>query len=422
MALKETKSPADIEDKSSGVSNDILIESLRYQLAQLTPEERMKFGGQEMFDFIMRPVYNSKDKMMSIELLLYVSSLMAGCACQMAAMAEDPKAILTLQVEDGETYYAGDAILQKLFGEQYSPWAIVGGGMKQIGQEQVFRDFDIEDCIKYSMETMGSDKFGVIRMPDQYRPEVLSKESITKLWNSCTDHLRRIIPSVSEWPGCYGVMLQKAIVSAGDIIKPDAALTIITESMLYASKLELRQHAHEKKAPKEVCTVPYSSHMIGTTTTAEKPEKSPFNNSVPKRYVRYIALLMAATIGISATIGMWSFLWRQHSVSCITGLLTALITWGIYGLITRSYPAVLDQVILGIIAVVGTIVGFAYCINNLLPVHTMNNFLVVLQSMTSPPFWSALWNSNHEVVSAFVISLISAAGFIPYIRHRISKD
>ena len=133
-------------------------------------------------------------------------------------------------------------------------------------------------------------------------------------------------------------------------------------------------------------------------------------------------ILMAVAIGIPATIGVWSFLWRQHSVSCITGLLTALITWGTYGLITRSYPAVLDQVILGIIAVVGTIVGFAYCINNLLPVHTMNNFLVVLQSMTSPPFWSALWNSNHEVVSAFVISLIYAAGFIPYIRHRISKD
>lgn len=390
MALKETKSLADIDDKSSGVSNDILIESLRYQLAQLSPEERMKFGGQEMFDFIMRPVYNSKDKKMSIELLLYISSLIAGCACQMAAMADDPGTILTLRVKGGETYYAGDAILQKLFGEQYSPWAIVGGGMKQIGQEQVFRDFDIKDCIKYSMETMGSDKFGVIRMPDQYRPEVLSKESITKLWNSCTDHLRRIIPSVSEWPGCYGVMLQKAIVSAGDIIKPDAALTIIAESMLYASKLELRQHAHEKK--------------------------------VPKRYVRYIALLMAATIGIPATVGMWSFLWRQHSVSCLTGLLTALITWGIYGLITRSYPAVFDQVILGIIAVVGTIVGFAYCINNLLPVHTMNNFLVVLQSMTSPSFWSALWNSNHEVVSAFVISLFSAAGFIPYISHRISKD
>lgn len=421
MTSRETKSLANTEDKSSGVSNDVLIESLRYQLTQLNPEERMEFGGQEMFNFVMRPVYNSKDKKMSIELLLYISSLMAGCACQMAAMADNPGTILTLRVKGGETYYAGDAILQKLFGEQYSPWSIVGGGMKQIGQEQVFRDFDIQDCIKYSMETMGSDKFGVIRMPDQYRPEVLSKESITELWNSCTDHLRRIIPSVSEWPGCYGVMLQKAIVSAGDIIKPDAALTIIAESMLYASKLELRQHAHEEEAPREVCTVPYySSHMIGTTTTAEKPEKFPFNNSVPN-YVRCIALLMAVAIGIPATIGVWSFLWRQHSVSCITGLLTALITWGTYGLITRSYPAVLDQVILGIIAVVGTIVGFAYCINDLLPVHTMNNFLVVLQSMTSPPFWSALWNSNHEVVSAFVISLISAAGFIPYIRHRISK-
>ncbi len=237
MTSKETKSLANTEDKSSGVSNDVLIESLRYQLAQLSPEERMEFGGQEMFNFVMRPVYNSKDKKMSIELLLYISSLIAGCACQMAAMADDPGTILTLRVKGGETYYAGNIILQKLFGEQYSPWAIVGGGMKQIGQEQVFRDFDIKDCIKYSMETMGSDKFGVIRMPDKYRPEVLSKESITELWHSCTDHLRRIIPSASEWPGCYGVMLQKAIVSAGDIIKPDAALTIIAESMLYASKL-----------------------------------------------------------------------------------------------------------------------------------------------------------------------------------------
>ena len=48
MTSKETKSLTDIEDKSSGVSNDVLIESLRYQLAQLNPEERMEFGGQEM--------------------------------------------------------------------------------------------------------------------------------------------------------------------------------------------------------------------------------------------------------------------------------------------------------------------------------------------------------------------------------------
>ena len=52
MTSKETKSLADIEDKSSGVSNDILIESLRYQLAQLNPEERMEFGGQEMFTIL----------------------------------------------------------------------------------------------------------------------------------------------------------------------------------------------------------------------------------------------------------------------------------------------------------------------------------------------------------------------------------
>ncbi len=56
MTSRETKSLANTEDKSSGVSNDVLIESLRYQLAQLNPEERMEFGGQEMFNFVMRPV------------------------------------------------------------------------------------------------------------------------------------------------------------------------------------------------------------------------------------------------------------------------------------------------------------------------------------------------------------------------------
>lgn len=80
MTSKETKSLADIEDKSSGVSNDVLIESLRYQLAQLNPEERMELGGQEMFNFVMRPVYNSKDKKMSIELLLlYLQSDSRAC-------------------------------------------------------------------------------------------------------------------------------------------------------------------------------------------------------------------------------------------------------------------------------------------------------------------------------------------------------
>ena len=230
------KKPKAINDK---ILKDNLIVSLREQLESMNESDRITIGGQEMFEFLMQPHKDDTEPRLPIQIFLCVSSMLAGYATQIAARAESPENILEIGMEDGQKFYLGDKILQKVFLETYSPWSFIGGGMEQIGKVKVFKAFDIQECVGHSAQVMGSDDFYNIRVPKNHQPDVLAPKDFAELWKTCSEHLSAIVPNQQEWPGCYGVVLHQAIIHAKGIIDPKIALTIIAESMLIASKLDL---------------------------------------------------------------------------------------------------------------------------------------------------------------------------------------
>lgn len=230
------KKPKAINDK---MLKDNLITSLREQLESMNESDHITVGGQEMFNFLMRPHKDDTEPRLPIQIFLCVSSMIAGYAAQVAARAESPENILEISMNNGQKFYLGDSILQKIFVEKYSPWSFVGGGMKQIGRTKAFKAFDIQECVGHSAQVMGSDDFYAIRVPKKHQPDVLTPKDFVGLWKTCSEHLGAIVPNQQEWASCYGFVLQQAIIHAKGIIDPKIALTIIAESMLIASKLDL---------------------------------------------------------------------------------------------------------------------------------------------------------------------------------------
>lgn len=226
--------------KKSNPSVDPFVDSLRRQLSKLTPEERMKFGGKELYNFLLRPTAEPGSPKLPIQIMLYTMGLMAGCACQEAARKQKPSQIMTIQLNDGKIFYTGPLILQKIFEEKYSPWAFIGGGMDQIGRRKAFESFDVVGAVGHSVDTMGTSEFGEIRAPKSQRPDIVPDETIRELWEKCREHLEQIVPSRLEWPGCYGEAIQLAILYSKNIIEPEIALSILAESMLTSSKMPLK--------------------------------------------------------------------------------------------------------------------------------------------------------------------------------------
>ena len=230
------KKPQPIDDE---ISKDHLITSLREKLGSMNDIDRITVGGQEMFNFLMIPHKDDTEPRLPIQIFLCISSMLAGYAAQVAVRAESPETILEIVMNNGQKFYLSDGILQKIFIEKYSPWSFVGGSMKQIGKTKIFKAFDIQECIGHSAQVMGSDDFYAIRVPKKHQPDVLTPKDFVGLWKTCSEHLGAIIPDQQEWASCYGFVLQQTIIHAKDIIDPNVALTIIAESMLIASKLDL---------------------------------------------------------------------------------------------------------------------------------------------------------------------------------------
>ena len=86
------------KEKPQPINDEILkthlITSLREKLESMNNTDRITVGGQEMFNFLMRPHKDDTEPRLPIQIFLCVSSMITGYAAQVAARAEPPENIL----------------------------------------------------------------------------------------------------------------------------------------------------------------------------------------------------------------------------------------------------------------------------------------------------------------------------------------
>jgi len=136
---------------------------------------------------------------------------------------------------DGRKYMYGDALNNALAGSQYSVWAVAGGAAQHAGCTALP---DVEEMFGYVTEVLGSDKFGLPRVPENNQPNYIPIDCVTALWPALQPIVKRFCPNSSDWPILYSLAIQEIIYMGKDTVDPCLALKIVMESAIAMSKID----------------------------------------------------------------------------------------------------------------------------------------------------------------------------------------
>jgi hypothetical protein len=180
------------------------------------------------------------------ETALTVLGALAGFSGQMAIretvikpgkMPED-KAFVVVKTKNGETYYFGDMLNEIVFQNKpgnFSIYGLVAGAAQQSGAKELP---DIKDIAAHVASTVGSNTFGIPRVPSMHLPRTSTIELLDKFWNPVRNFLVVNVQSPTHWPLVFGLATQKVIVMAKGSVDPALAAKIVMEAAVPMSKID----------------------------------------------------------------------------------------------------------------------------------------------------------------------------------------
>jgi hypothetical protein len=232
------------QDTDQKVQESSFDQAMKRTLASATPLQRASLCGKFMLQRLTESMSATDPHGVRIENLLCYLGALAGYSCQAGLRKEyvklqgqkEESVFMVLGLSDGTKAYAGPN-LQKLLIDTI--WSLVGGGAERIGQRAVYDAMDVEEMIKHSAETIGNQEFGVLRVEKEHQAKELPQESLKSLWPVFEPMLDAYTDKPLEWPLCFAVAIQEAMVMTQGKIDPKVAMTIVMESALTTSKVDL---------------------------------------------------------------------------------------------------------------------------------------------------------------------------------------
>jgi len=186
------------------------------------------------------------------EAVLCALGALAGYAAQQAireALVKTGKlaldqAFVVIETRSGEVFFFGDllnAVIVSKDGGQSgardkghaSIWKIVSGGGYEAGAINLP---DITDIIKHCAATVGSQEFGIPRLPDAHMPAILPREAVSRFWPAARRGLSVAEPM--SWPLHFAMAAHTLIVALKDTLRPDIAVQIVMEAAVPMSKID----------------------------------------------------------------------------------------------------------------------------------------------------------------------------------------
>ena len=201
----------------------------------------LKIGAKEVNQRLINGLKNKKG--VHIESFLTVIGSLAGFSCQMSvrealknAEATGEKIVwATASGADGKKYYFGDALNKPLAESNYSIWNLVAGAVEKLGAKLP----DVSEIFKHVAGTVGSDTFGIPRIPNSHSPGDLPMNYLKVIWPCIFPVAAQFCDNPSEWPILFGIAIQEAMFMAKDVIDPGLAATIVMECAIPMSKVDL---------------------------------------------------------------------------------------------------------------------------------------------------------------------------------------
>lgn len=219
---------------------DALIHAIR-ERSKVDPLVGAKIGGKEMFRKLATAM--KTDKGVHVESLLCALGALAGYACQAQLRAQaqikglpESAVFLTVQSKDGKRYFFGDLLNDALLSAQYSVWRLAGGAAEHAGATKLP---DHNEMFKHTSTVLGGDQFGIPRVPDNHRAGETPISYVKKLWPPLFPMVKQFCPTPAQWPILYAAAIQEAIEAGKAVIDPAIAFTIVMESAIPMSKIDL---------------------------------------------------------------------------------------------------------------------------------------------------------------------------------------
>jgi hypothetical protein len=231
----QARSEPDLDPKTSALINAIRERS------RDDPLIGAKVGSREIYQRLLDGM--KTDRGVHIESLLCALGALAGYSCQASIRAQavakgmlETSAFHMVTVKDGRHFYFGDPLNNALAGVKYSIWNLAGGAAQNAGAKSLP---DINDIFQYTVQVLGEDAYGIPRVPDKHRPADKPFNYLRLFWPRLFTTVKLFCPNPVEWPILYGLAIQEAINAGKNMIDPALALTIVMESAVPMSKVDL---------------------------------------------------------------------------------------------------------------------------------------------------------------------------------------
>jgi hypothetical protein len=220
--------------------SDALLRTTR-EHSRKDPLAGARIGGKEVFHRLYAAMKNEQG--VHAESMLCVLGALAGYACQAEVRAiaraknlPDAAVFQIIATTDGQHYYSGDLLNQPLLNAQPSLWGMVGAAATQAGAATLP---DPHALFRHAAASVGGDAFGIPRVPARHKAGDTPLGYLKQLWPVLFPLVRHICPEPALWPVVFGVAIQRAIDASKGAIDPAMAFTIVMESAIPMSKVDL---------------------------------------------------------------------------------------------------------------------------------------------------------------------------------------
>lgn len=208
------------------------------------PIERMGTASYAVYGFLRGLLEEEKIKNTPETLFAALGSL-AGFSCvldivyklgQGKVELKQPDVVL-IETTAGELFYSGNLINGKLAEDEVSVFSLAAGGLEALGCPEAVKDVELGDIFKRTAETLGSDDFGVPKLPKKLKlplPKELLVKHFSFFHSVLSTHLS--LP-LEEYYGAFAIAAQAAMEDYQKELRPQDALKIFMEYAVPMAKV-----------------------------------------------------------------------------------------------------------------------------------------------------------------------------------------
>jgi hypothetical protein len=219
-----------------------LSEVLRAGFSGANKEHDLKKLGDELLEMLLAELKDSRG--VHAPTALAALGALAGFSAQMSLreglirpgrLTENQVFPTVFLTKNGDRYPVSDYLNGILFENSRS---IVGGILQTAELCGAMKFPDIKEMIENAINTVGTDKFCVPRVPPEHFPRKPVIELLDKFWNPVRNLLFISVTSPLEWPFVISFVISKFIVLSRTAIGPELAAKIAVEAVVPTSRID----------------------------------------------------------------------------------------------------------------------------------------------------------------------------------------